>query len=139
MKRRKMLAMMLAAAMALPAAACGGGGDDGGNTPDTPAADAGGGTAENTEAPAEPAGTDGGEESGSTGGIQFPLAEKQEINICAQARTLHTTDFDEMPFVKMMEEKTNVHVNWTIYPETSWDEKISLDLASGNLADAYMT
>lgn len=138
MKKRSMLAMMLAATMVLPMAACGGG-DDGGDAADVPAADAGSGAAQDTEAPAEPAGTDDKEESGGTGGIEFPLAEKQEINICAQARTLHTTDFDEMPFVKMMEEKTNVHVNWTIYPETSWDEKISLDFASGNLADAYMT
>ncbi|HIS30197.1 MAG TPA: extracellular solute-binding protein [Candidatus Limivivens intestinipullorum] len=71
--------------------------------------------------------------------IEFPLEEKAEINICVQARTLHTTSFDEMPFVQMMEEMTNVHVNWTEYPETSWDEKINLDFASGNLADAYMT
>ena len=71
--------------------------------------------------------------------ITFPLEEKQEITICVQARTLHTTSFDEMPFVQMMEEQTNVHVNWVEYPETSWDEKINLDFASGNLADAYMT
>ncbi len=71
--------------------------------------------------------------------ITFPLEETQEITICVQARTLHTTPFNEMPFVKMMEEQTNVHVNWIEYPETSWDEKINLDFASGNLADAYMT
>lgn len=71
--------------------------------------------------------------------IEFPLEEKQEITICAQARTLATLSFDEMPFVQMMEEQTNVHVNWIEYPETSWDEKINLDFASGNLADAYMT
>lgn len=71
--------------------------------------------------------------------IEFPLEEKAEIEICVQKRTLHTTSFDEMPFVKQLEEETNVHVNWKEYPETSWDEKVNLDFASGNLADAYMT
>lgn len=80
-----------------------------------------------------------GDTAAREGQITFPLEEKEEINICVQARTLHTTPFDEMPFVKMMEEMTNVHVNWTEYPETSWGEKINLDFASGNLADAYMT
>lgn len=144
MKKRRVLAMLLAAAMVLPAAACGGK-DAGADTPadDTPAADAAATNAD-TDAGADAGGSaaEGTESQGgvtTAGGIQFPLEEKQEINICAQARTLHTTDFDEMPFVQMMEEKTNVHVNWTIYPETSWDEKINLDFASGNLADAYMT
>ena len=62
-----------------------------------------------------------GDTAAREGQITFPLEEKEEINICVQARTLHTTPFDEMPFVKMMEEMTNVHVNWTAYPETSWE------------------
>ena len=71
--------------------------------------------------------------------IAFPLAEPETIRICCQKRTLHTTSFDEMPFVQMMEEQTNVHVEWTEYNESNWNEKVNLDFASGDLKDAYMT
>jgi putative aldouronate transport system substrate-binding protein len=46
-------------------------------------------------------------------------------------------DYGEMEIFKRLEQQTNVHVNWTNIPDTDYQEKKNLLVASGDLPDAF--
>ena len=64
------------------------------------------------------------------------VKEKVSLDIVARKRAIHG-EFEEMPFFITLEEKTNVHINWETVPESQYNERKNLILASGDLPDAF--
>lgn len=48
-----------------------------------------------------------------------------------------TGKFDDMPFFKQLEEKTNVHIEWELYPQSGYAEKKNMILAANDLPEAF--
>ncbi|MBP1960894.1 ABC transporter substrate-binding protein [Paenibacillus aceris] len=48
------------------------------------------------------------------------------------------SDYANNEFTKYLEEKTNIHIEWTVAPEKSAVEKLNLVLGSGDLPDVIM-
>ena len=46
--------------------------------------------------------------------------------------------FEDKPVVQRLEKDTNVHVEWTQVPQTSWDERMNIMFASNYLPDAII-
>ena len=64
------------------------------------------------------------------------VAETIELTAMAPKNAMHG-DFDELWWVKYMEEKTNIHWNWNLVPSDSYQEKKNLVLASQDLPDMF--
>ncbi len=64
------------------------------------------------------------------------VKEKVTLKVVAKLRAIHG-DFNEMPVLKELEEKTNVHIEWDQIPSEMYNEKKSLLLAGGDLPDAF--
>ena len=47
------------------------------------------------------------------------------------------TDFLESGFMKELEEKHGINIEWQVYYDSDWQEQKSLLLASGDLPDAF--
>lgn len=63
-------------------------------------------------------------------------AEKVSYNVWIRMRPMNG-DADEMEIFKIMEEKTNVHLNFEQIPQADWEEKVLLTLNGGvDLPDA---
>lgn len=70
---------------------------------------------------------------------QFPItAEKTTVKIMTRSNA-SVKDFATNAFTKYLEEKTNVHIEWDIVPDKSYQEKLNLVLASGDLPDVIMS
>ena len=90
-------------------------------------------SANTTEAvAADPSDKPGNDETPST----YLAAEKYSFNAVARKRGING-DFEEMILLKNLEEKTNIHINWEAVPESNYDEKKNLILASGDLPDFF--
>lgn len=64
------------------------------------------------------------------------VKEKVTLKIAAPKRT-DVKNFEDLPFFKMVEEKTNVHIDWILADrDNGWEEKKSLMFASQDLPDA---
>ena len=83
------------------------------------------------------AGQDGESADGETAGsgITFPLAEKAEISVWVPWSSPVCDSPDEVGAVRVMEERTNVHINWTTAGSNEASEKFGLMMASGNYPD----
>lgn len=69
-------------------------------------------------------------------GLELPLTEEpKELSILTVFNSTMVSDPNEIESVKLMEERTGVHVNWSTAGNTEMIEKYSTVLASGNLPD----
>ena len=69
-------------------------------------------------------------------GDDYP-AEKVSYNVWIRMRPMNG-NADDMEIFKLMEEKTNVHLNFEQIPQADWEEKILQNLNGGkDLPDAY--
>ena len=69
-------------------------------------------------------------------GDTYP-AEKVSYNVWIRMRPMNG-NADDMEIFKLMEEKTNVHLNFEQIPQADWEEKILQNLNGGkDLPDAY--
>lgn len=67
----------------------------------------------------------------------YPIVKQPvTLKMVAQKRPINS-EFSTMPFFKMMEEKTGVTIEWNLIPNTQYQEKKNLLLASGDLPDAF--
>lgn len=67
--------------------------------------------------------------------VTFPLKEKVSINLLTTQNQVAPKDPNDMTIFKRLEKDSNVHINWTNYPN-DFVEKRNLDIASGALPDA---
>ncbi|MFC5407182.1 extracellular solute-binding protein [Cohnella soli] len=88
--------------------------------------------------PASPSATeDVVQESPSGDKYVFPLKEQQTLDILAfKGSSIKVRDYNEFELFKRLENKTNVHINWTLADETTLMEKLNLVFASGTYPDA---
>ncbi len=67
----------------------------------------------------------------------YPIVkDKVTINLMGIYETRQTY-FEDMELFKEIEERTNVDINWELIPQTDWDQKKNLKLASGTYPDAF--
>lgn len=63
----------------------------------------------------------------------------KELNIVVQRKTGDTcADFNDKEIMKLVEEATGIHVNWTILDPTTLAEKLAVMLMSDDQPDAYL-
>ncbi len=67
----------------------------------------------------------------------FPIVSKQLDLTFSGTKAALAPDYNTMTVVKEWEKATNVHINWENLPETVFQEKKNLILASGDLPDAF--
>ena len=68
--------------------------------------------------------------------VQFPLKEKTELSFITSAPATSTQEPNERIIFKRLEEKTNVHIDWTCFVADQFSDKKNLALAQfGNLPD----
>lgn len=65
------------------------------------------------------------------------VKEKVTYNITARTYPVTNKDYNSLQYFKDMEEKTNVHINWTTVDVSAWNEKKGLVFAGSNLPDAF--
>ncbi|WP_214628087.1 extracellular solute-binding protein [Paenibacillus agaridevorans] len=71
------------------------------------------------------------------GDFTFPLKEQVELDILAfKGASIKVRDYNEYELFKRLEERTNVHVNWTLADESALMEKLNLVFAGGSYPDA---
>lgn len=69
---------------------------------------------------------------------QFPVVkDKITLKVAIRGSSL-VEDMKTNGYTKWLENKTNVHVDWTILDEKSYQEQLNLLLAGGNLPDVLM-
>jgi putative aldouronate transport system substrate-binding protein len=67
----------------------------------------------------------------------YPVAkEKITLNFMAPKKAIHGP-YEEMSLFKLMEEKTNIHINWDTPSDSQYYEKMNLRIASNDLPDAF--
>lgn len=126
MKSKKMVPLFLAILMALSSLA--GCGTASKNDP---------GTASSNPAAISSGSASDGNLEGNMYKTGVPIVkDKVTLTIAAPKRT-DVQPFDTLPFFKMVEEKTNVHIEWILADrDNGWEEKKSLMFASQDLPDA---
>ncbi len=67
----------------------------------------------------------------------YPIVDEKITLRFAAAKGSVSKDFDGLPFFEMVEKETNVHIEWSMNPDSSWNEKKNLLFASGELPDAF--
>ena len=68
--------------------------------------------------------------------VTFPLAETKELSFITSAPATTTQEPNEKLIFQRLEEKTNVHIDWTCFVEDQFADKKNLALAQfGNLPD----
>lgn len=67
----------------------------------------------------------------------FPIVSKQLTLKFSGTKTALAPDYNTMTVVKNWEKDTNVHIDWQNLPDTVFQEKKNLILASGDLPDAF--
>ncbi|WP_303973970.1 ABC transporter substrate-binding protein [Streptococcus merionis] len=68
--------------------------------------------------------------------VTFPLKEKVSLKITTGSSTLAPQDPNDKLIYKRLEEKTNLHIDWTNYT-SDYAEKRNLDISSGDLPDVF--
>lgn len=61
--------------------------------------------------------------------LKFPLAEKATLSFITNASANSTQDPNERTIFKRLEEKTNVHIDWTCFVSDQFNDKKNLALA----------
>ncbi len=64
--------------------------------------------------------------------------QKVTLTIAVMKRPMHKIAFNKMELIKKYEEMTNVHIDWMEIPQSGFNEKKNLMLASGDLPDSFM-
>ena len=121
---KKIVALLLALVMIVGLlAACGK--DPGANTP------APGGNSE------QPGGnTDPSYQTRDVGGLKLPLCEKkEELTVWLVYSGTVMSDLNDIEGVKLMEENTNVHINWIPIEQDTINEQYGLLISSGKYPD----
>jgi putative aldouronate transport system substrate-binding protein len=128
MKRKTMTFLAVALSLALVLTACGGnnvgsngsgnGEENGTKTSNTPAAEG---------------------DMSTAGGVEFPLKEKVTLKALAHRPPLAPSDFNDQPLIQELEQKTNVHIEWTTMVDNDYLEKRNVLLASGDLPDFFFS
>ena len=68
--------------------------------------------------------------------LTLPISEeKKEISVWRVYSNQYVEDMNDLPTIQKMEERTNVHVNWSTVSMMEASEKFGLLLASGDLPD----
>lgn len=129
-KKTAAASLALAMSMGLILSGCGGG-DDTGNTANT----------SNDGAVSDPLeSVDDTDGAASAGSVSLPLTEEKEtltfwtrndvalMNVCGG-------DLNSTPFFKELEERTNVHIEWSVPASGSEQEQFNLLFTSGELPD----
>lgn len=65
------------------------------------------------------------------------VKEPVTLRIAAKKRETIVKPFEELAYIKAIEDATNVHIEWDVTPENSWKEKKNLMIASGDWPDAF--
>lgn len=67
----------------------------------------------------------------------YPIVDETYVMTVATYLTpfARVSDFDELPTVQAFEDKTNVHIDWELSPQTNWEQTLSLMLASRDWPD----
>lgn len=78
---------------------------------------------------------------GSGSGVSAPgtlpiVKDKLTLRYAVKGHPL-VADFKTNQFVKFMEEKTNVHIEWQVIPAQGLKEKVNIILASGDYPDVF--
>ena len=91
-----------------------------------------GGTAKETAA-------SGGDTAGTQAAADNTASEDIPTYTIATVRWTDAwpTDFLESGFMKELEEKHGINIEWQVYYDSDWQEQKSLLLASGDLPDAF--
>ena len=98
----------------------------------------GGSSSQPSSGPAPSGGEPGGETAAPIESNTFPIVEEPiTINMGRTTFLGRFENISEMWKTKDYEEMTGIHVNIKEYPETGWQESIQLELATGNVQDAY--
>lgn len=69
--------------------------------------------------------------------ITFPLKEKLNLKVMTQSSPLAPDNPNDKLIWKRLEEKLNVHIDWTSYTWDTYSERRNLKIASGELPDAF--
>ena len=121
---KKIVALLLAAVLILGVfAACG-------NKPgtSTPGTDKPGTSTPGTTEPSY--------ETRDVGGLKLPLCEeKEELTVWLVYSGTVVSDLNDIEGVKLMEENTNVHINWIPIEQDSLNEQYGLLISSGKYPD----
>ncbi len=68
--------------------------------------------------------------------LTLPLTEeKKELSVWRTYSNQFVEDLNDLPSIQKIEERTNIHINWTTVGQGEASEKFGLLLASGNLPD----
>lgn len=67
----------------------------------------------------------------------FPIVNETVTFTAAARQREDQSNFDDMDYFKELEEKTNVHIDWTLIDTGAWEEKKSLMINSGDLPDFF--
>ncbi|MFE5324387.1 extracellular solute-binding protein [Paenibacillus sp. NPDC056579] len=68
----------------------------------------------------------------------FPIVKDKETLKVYNVGDPNIEDLNTNEFTKWYENKTNIHVDWTVVPTTAKDEKLQVTLAGGDLPDVFM-
>ncbi|MGN0747189.1 MAG: extracellular solute-binding protein, partial [Aristaeellaceae bacterium] len=70
--------------------------------------------------------------------ISFPLDEPMTFDIIVkQSANDIGTNYGDKPCIQRMTEDTNVQINWTAYNGSTWNDKVTMQIASNDLPDAF--
>jgi putative aldouronate transport system substrate-binding protein len=133
---KKLLAMLLALAIAVSAlAACtnegGSGKEDGTTAATTKEAQE---SADTKEATADTEPADSGKRD--INGLELPISDSGEtLDVWLAYNGTLVKDINDIESVKVMEQNTGVHINWTIVSLSELNEKFSTLIASGDYPD----
>jgi putative aldouronate transport system substrate-binding protein len=90
------------------------------------------------DAPAQQTADKGKEATANTSAAGLPIVKNKEtIKIAGLYGIAGQKPFGELPFFKDVEQKTNVHIDWTMNDPNGWTEKKNLLFASGDLPEAF--
>ena len=69
----------------------------------------------------------------------FPIVDTK-ITLTAFAReTPIVNDFENNVYTRLIEEKTNIHIDWNIVTEADYETKLNLVIASGDYPDIFLS
>ncbi|MEK3912236.1 ABC transporter substrate-binding protein [Paenibacillus sp. FSL H7-0331] len=117
MKKRLTVLLSVTTSLALLASAC--------STPNKPEGNAAG----NKEA--------GSSDQVTEAGV-FPITkEKTTLKVMVKGSSI-VENFATNEFTKWLEDKTNIHIDWEVAPEKTFQEKLNVSLASGDYPDVLL-
>lgn len=147
MKAKRMLALLLVMVLAIGLIGCGKKTNDtdskkNDTQTNTPSDDSNSGKSDNADntdnsgnSDSENQDSQGNSDDSASGDWSWPLPEKKELSMWLAWSSNYANDPNELVTIKLLEEATNVHVNWTTVAGQEAAEKFGLMMASGNYPD----